>query len=621
MTLSKIYNNNLKTKKIMKTKIYAISILLSLGSVFVHAEEVLPAGMTALTGTDVQVTSVDNMNRTKAEKPIVKTQNNNVFFTATTNANGEEIWVTDGTVPGTKMIKDINAGALSANPKWLTAVGNTVYFVATTATNGEELWMTDGTEAGTKMVKDIYAGSIGSAPFGLTAFNSNVLFFAMDEESEFTPVIDPSKPEKWLWISDGTLAGTKRIANTPTKETNYDGQEGNLVKCGNICFFVGYDLTNNESLWTTDGTNTGTKVVKNINPRAATGTFATASGAIDWLTNINNKKVAFRAETVSEVTGGVDVGSEIWLSDGTAAGTNWIGIDFAKGQVNGLPRGTQFAVTMAYNDTMFFRADDGVHGVEPCVLDISKPILENSNPRQFFDINHWGKNPSYHSWPSQFAKYKGDVYIQANGGYFLPNSATPTQEYASNYSLWRSPLNKLDTCIYQKQIWDMEIFPGNFADGCTWFKEVNGRLFFSAQNAANNKELWVIDNPTTAPKLVMDLPSNGLPCQLTNVNENLFFASAGTKVLYKYIAAITSLKDNKLSKSKLKIYPNPASEILNISSNNEISDIAIVDLMGKQIKSQSFVSNININGLAKGTYILKVKFIDGSVEHEKFSVK
>ena len=510
----------------------------------IKADVVLPDGMSALTGADVKVTSVDNQNRTKCEKPMVKTGNNKLFFTASTATAGEEIWVSDLTVAGTQMIKDLNVGTDGSNPKWLTAIGNLVYFVATDATSGEELWVTDGTGAGTRMIKDIYTGSVGSSPAGLTALGSKLLFFAMDEISEFTPVIDPSKAEKWLWVTDGTDAGTIRIGDTPTKFTNYDGDAGNIVKCGNNAFFVGYDLTNNESLWITDGTTTGTKVVKNINPRVATGTFATAPAAIDWITNVNDKKVMFRAETVSEVTGTTDVGSEIWLSDGTAAGTNWIGFDFAKGEAGGLPIGTQFATTKAYGDTIFFRASDGIHGVEPCFFDLAKPIVEGINPRQIFDVNHWANTPQYDSWPSQFAKYKTDVYIQANGGYFLPSSQTPTQESGSGYSLWRSPISTLDTCLFAKQVWETDVFPGGGTDNCHWFSEVNGRLFFSAMNQANNQELWVIDNPQTAPVLVADLPSNGLPCQLLGVDNNLYFVSNGSQVLYKYNTVSPGLDNN-----------------------------------------------------------------------------
>jgi len=581
---------------------------------------VLPDGMIALTGEDVQVTAVQIMNRATATKPIAKISDK-VIFTASTEAYGEEIWVSDLTKLGTKMIKDINPGTSSSNPKWLTAVGDLVYFVASTDDLGEELWVTDGTSDGTKIVKDIYIGATGSTPFGLTAFGNKLLFFAMDEESEFLPVIDPEKPEKWLWITDGTVEGTERIGDTPTIESSYGGQHGQIVPCGERAFFPGYDLINNESLWITDGTKEGTKIVKNINPRPSTGTFATASGAINWLTNVNDKLLVFRAETVSEVTGTIDVGNEIWISDGTAEGTKWIGFDFAKGEVNGVPRQTQFALSKSFGDTLFFRADDGVHGVEACIFDISKPIVEGVNPRMFYDINHWNNDPSRPSWAGQFTIFKNHLYINANGSYFLPESENPDQERATGQSLWRAPLS-LDTCLYQAQIWEMEIFPGNNGDGCDWFTEVNGKLFFSALNMANNKELWVIKDTDIAPELVVDLPENGLPCQLTAIGTDLVFVSAGNKVLYKYATGSSSgIKNQKVGKESVLIYPNPASDIVKVNTNQEIGALEIYSMNGILLKSVLNQSEITVSEYSHGIYFLKIVFQNDNVHYSKFSVK
>ncbi len=43
-------------------------------------------------------------------------------------------------------------------PGALRVSGNMLYFVATTSASGHELWQSDGTEVGTKMVKDINEG-------------------------------------------------------------------------------------------------------------------------------------------------------------------------------------------------------------------------------------------------------------------------------------------------------------------------------------------------------------------------------------------------------------------------------------------------------------------------------
>ena len=588
---------------------------------------VLPEGMVPLVPDNVEVTSVNVIGRTKADKPVVKV-GDKLFFTATESTHGEELWVTDGTVEGTKMVKDIHEGVnagvpAGSNPKWLTAVGDKLYFVATTESSGSELWVSDGTESGTKMVKDIYPGPTGATPFALTAYKGKVLFFAMDEESEFMPVIDPTKAEKWLWISDGTEAGTARIGNTPTKENNYDGQAGNIVVCGDKAYFVGYDLVNNESLWVTDGTEGGTKVLKNINPRVATdgGVFKTAAGAIDWITNVNDKWIVFRAETVKEVTGTVDVGNEIWMSDGTEAGTKWIGFDYAKGEVNGKPRQTQFAPYVTYEDIVFFRADDGVHGTEPGFFDLSKPIEEGVNPRLIYDLNHWGKNPQYESWPENFYVYQGDLYLRGNGGYFLPDSETPTAEQASGYSLWRGPLSTLDTLIYQKQIWNMEIYPGNNTDDSSWFTEVGGKLFFAAMDNANNKELWVIDNRDSAPRKVVDLPEDGSPYQLIDFNGDLCFASESTKKLYKYQFSTASGMEGTERAATFKIYPNPVSEWINISSEEKVQKVEIFSLTGSLVKSVQQQMNISVSDLPAGVYMVKIFFEDNNVAKSKLIIK
>ena len=56
-----------------------------------------------------------------------------------------------------KRLKDINTvtGGTSSNPTEFTNSNNQLFFVANNGVHGTELWITDGTESGTKMVKDI----------------------------------------------------------------------------------------------------------------------------------------------------------------------------------------------------------------------------------------------------------------------------------------------------------------------------------------------------------------------------------------------------------------------------------------------------------------------------------
>ncbi|WP_235217196.1 ELWxxDGT repeat protein [Archangium violaceum] len=107
--------------------------------------------------------------------------------------------MSDGTSGGTRLVKDIHAGAIGSNPHSLVALGDTLYFAADDGHGGVELWKSDGTEAGTVLVEDLRAGRLGASPGELTAADSR-LFFTADDGTGAT-----------LWVSDGTEAGTRAV--------------------------------------------------------------------------------------------------------------------------------------------------------------------------------------------------------------------------------------------------------------------------------------------------------------------------------------------------------------------------------------------------------------------------
>ena len=91
------------------------------------------------------------------------------------------------------MVKDISPGSDSARVAELTDADGTLFFTATDDVNGLELWKSDGTEAGTVMVKDIWPGPRGSLIRGLANVNDTVFFRAAD-----------GTRGRELWKSDGT---------------------------------------------------------------------------------------------------------------------------------------------------------------------------------------------------------------------------------------------------------------------------------------------------------------------------------------------------------------------------------------------------------------------------------
>lgn len=114
-----------------------------------------------------------------------------LVFPSSSEEQGRELWITDGTPAGTTPLKDIRPGLRGSNPKWITATGDAVYFTANDGAHGNELWRTDGAEAGTVMVLDPTQDAGSSAPWGLSYTGGKLFFRATtDETGRATWVID-----------------------------------------------------------------------------------------------------------------------------------------------------------------------------------------------------------------------------------------------------------------------------------------------------------------------------------------------------------------------------------------------------------------------------------------------
>ena len=76
------------------------------------------------------------------------------------------MWTGFGVEP--YLVKDINtlADTAGSNPAKFCALGSHVYFTAETSATGIELWKSDGTVDGTKLVRDIREGTSSSSPGG-----------------------------------------------------------------------------------------------------------------------------------------------------------------------------------------------------------------------------------------------------------------------------------------------------------------------------------------------------------------------------------------------------------------------------------------------------------------------
>ncbi|HEY9421517.1 MAG TPA: hyalin, partial [Thermoanaerobaculia bacterium] len=117
------------------------------------------------------------------------------FIFAGVDAEGPEVWITDGTPEGTSLLKNIVVGGGSF-PYGFTVLNGVVIFVAIDSVHGTQPWRTDGTPAGTFFLK---TGSSSGAS-NLTAVGNQAFFQASTPESGME-----------LWATDGTPAGTRLV--------------------------------------------------------------------------------------------------------------------------------------------------------------------------------------------------------------------------------------------------------------------------------------------------------------------------------------------------------------------------------------------------------------------------
>src|SRR5215218_9330581 len=87
-----------------------------------------------------------------------------LYFMSSDGIHGTELWRTDGTAAGTRIVKDICPGSCSSWIYRMTVWGSALYFSADDGAHDKELWKSDGTESGTVLVKDLSPGLAGSSP-------------------------------------------------------------------------------------------------------------------------------------------------------------------------------------------------------------------------------------------------------------------------------------------------------------------------------------------------------------------------------------------------------------------------------------------------------------------------
>lgn len=317
--------------------------------------------------------------------------NGRLYFTAE-GSLGRELYTTDGTSAGTSLVKDIYAGAFGSGAQWLTVWNGEIYFAAQAVASPRGLWKTDGTAAGTVLIAPMTILGSGGPPIMALANRLLILanrdLYTSDGTTAGTMLVDAIDPVtvwnrnaslvvgdfgyffgerngEWeLFRSDGTAAGIEHVyrfddtifRNNPSSYEllAFDGQL--LIQAKHSMSGGGYG----RELFLSDGTTAGTTLLKDIIPGPTTGSAAFGYGGEGdpQSLTVASDRVMFSAKEDA-------TGRELWITDGTTAGTVPV-VDLAPGTA---PSVVSAIYQAGVGRRVIFSASDATSGRELWVSD------------------------------------------------------------------------------------------------------------------------------------------------------------------------------------------------------------------------------------------------------------
>jgi ELWxxDGT repeat protein len=567
--------------------------------------------------------------------------NNKLFFTANT---GSQLWVSDGTTTGTILLKSFSVASS------LYGFNGNLFFSADDANTGQELWKSDGTITGTKLLLDLNGVIGASLPCNFHSTQS-LLYFTAATNSGWE-----------LWKTNGFSAGTQLV-----KDINPGGANGvvdyysqiNMTHIGNTLYFRANDGVSGYQLWKSNGSAAGTIKASNISHNVDVYcSFPIVNGKVyfnnysdkyywsydpmlDTITETNypyfsyfdsyGNKSAFIGDNLYYSGKDSIFGCEVFRSDGTIAGTkiiqethltdNWNsylvqGFNSIAGVL-----GTKLIFTIARNpynteiplyvyDTSLPNNCDPPSIIVPVPISITKAHfvcnrIENSTDYQFrykqISSSNWITKNSLTSFfeiqnLSPGTIYEYQVRTKCNGSW---TTWSEVSQYNSSFTLHDYNIHIL-----------AERSESNTTERIYWLKTPEITKIHLRYRPYNTS-LW--SSVTNANGFIQ--LSGLIPGTFYEYQYRAFIGSAwdvwypANRYFLSSQNQTTSLTENNIYPENLILYPNPATDYINVNDKNlNGAEYYIYENSGKLIFSGKVNENkINISLLNRGCYFICIK--------------
>ena len=555
-----------------------------------------------------------------------------LFLAATTPGLGLEPWLSDGTVIGTAQLADLQPGPESSNPEAYGIGNGRLWFSATGGGIGNELFVTDGTPLGTSLVAETVPGMAAGTviadawPMGDRALAvvvsqdpgtpADSLFELNATTGTATPIADLSglaggarftegmalgdevyfvldpptfSAASELWLTDGTLAGTQLIA----------GGFVPSILFGNTTRLLGPTPTG--MLFNANAADVGAEPYVHVPGTTGFALVADLSFDAETLGSDPSNLRRFR-EGALFTANRLDVGQELFFSDGTAAGTQLL-LDFERGssssfyrflgELNGMflflvnAAGQQASsrlfrtdgtaagtvdlglvpssrqdeeISFQLGDSLLFGGQDALwrtdgtrSGTAIVFTGLGDPIREGAalGDRALFGNSPPSSTTDDEVWVTDGTAAGTGQLVELLPGPFgsLPSEFNRLGDEIvfvarsggfGNFELWKSD----GTAAGTTQIIDLVPGPGGSNPG--FLTPFTGGLMFRASTPATGSELFQTDGTATGTVLVADIaagPQGSLPFLSTGSSDRVYFnADPGTgRQLYESDGTTTTL--------------------------------------------------------------------------------
>jgi ELWxxDGT repeat protein len=429
-------------------------------------------------------------------------------------AGDHDLWVTDGTTAGTSRLGRIVSAV--ANGLDAAVLNSRLIFDGVDDVHGSQPWASDLTVAGTALVVALDDGLAAGSFISLAPFGSGALFSACSAAGS-----------SGLWHSDGTAAGTDRLLDAGldcTAFTTGPFSIGPIVTAGGAAFFTRENFAN---LWRTDGTPEGTRSLASWSGRALYDYLPFNGGLLAVLSPADPQAPS---------------NWSFWRSDGTPQGTVQTGLVPSRGGLFFLETvGSGVLFEAQRTEPPFPEAlwrTDGTTAGTVALLDLS-------SPPQFADfvplkgkaclvVEAAGRPVGRELWttdgtaagtvpviaavdgprplnPRSLAVFQGDLYFFADTG-----------DAARSVSLWRSD----GTAAGTVPVFDLPGDPTLFS--YPTLVAAGGFVFFRLDDGVHGEELWQSDGTAAGTVMVRDIapgPAHSRADSLTAAGGRLYFTA------------------------------------------------------------------------------------------------